>query len=118
MRLLRLFKRDIAHESRSWVEKGLISEQQAQSICNEYEVDYDHQNDKIHGHSILITLGNIFIGLAVITLIGENWNDIPRALRMWGLILLTILIHGTGCLAYHEGNQSKAKRLFFIGNFG
>jgi uncharacterized membrane protein len=117
MRLLRLFKRDIAHESRTWVEKGIITEDQAKSICNEYEVDYGHQSDHAHAYGVLVTLGYAFIGLAVITLLGANWDEIPRGLRMWGLIGTTMFIHAIGCLSLREGNESKATRLFLLGNF-
>ena len=42
------------------------------------------------GYNILIGLGYLFIGLSVITLLGANWDEIPRALRMIGLITLTM----------------------------
>lgn len=117
MRLLRLFKRDIVHESRSWVQQGLISEDQAKSICSQYDVDYGLEQDHNYAYRILVTLAYVFIGLAVITLIGANWEDIPRALRMWGLIGITMLIHAFGCISYKNGDHSKAKSFFLLGNF-
>lgn len=117
MRLLRLFKRDLAHEARNWVQKGHIDETQARSICGEYGVEYGQENDHNFGYGVLVSLAYIFIGLAVITLIGANWEDIPRAIRMWGLIGTTMLIHTLGCLAFRDGNEASAKRFFLLGNF-
>ena len=43
MRLLRLFKRDLHKEARGRVEDGIISESQAEGICNRYGIDYHDQ---------------------------------------------------------------------------
>jgi uncharacterized membrane protein len=41
----------------------------------------------------LVALGYLFIGLSIITLLGANWDDIPRGLRMFGLVALTAMTH-------------------------
>ena len=43
MRLLRLLKRDLHNEARGWVMDGIISESQAEGICNRYGIDYHDQ---------------------------------------------------------------------------
>ncbi|MBU3068822.1 DUF2157 domain-containing protein [Aestuariicella sp. G3-2] len=116
MRLIRLFKNDLAKEVSDWVEKDLISADQARSICRVYDVDYDSIQNHSLGYRLLIGLGYLFIGLAVITLLGANWDEIPRALRMGGLLLLTLATHGLAFKSYFAGSTSGAAGLFLLGN--
>jgi uncharacterized membrane protein len=116
MRLIRLFKSELMHESKDWVDKGIISEDQAKTICQEYSIDYSKSQEHSLGYNLLVTLGYLFIGLAIITLIGANWDDIPRAVRMVGLIFLTGSIHALGCWRYSQNNEDSAQRFFLLGN--
>ena len=116
MRLIRLLKRDLATEVATWVEREIISVDQARSICRLYEVDYDAIRSRSTGYRVLVVLGFLFIGLALITVIGANWDEIPRAARMAGLLALTA---GTHALALHHhrlGRASLATGLFVLGN--
>lgn len=45
-------------------------------------------------HNILTTIGYLFVSITFIILIGANWDEIPRALRMWGVILNTVATQG------------------------
>ncbi|MCG8335421.1 MAG: DUF2157 domain-containing protein [Proteobacteria bacterium] len=116
MRLIRLLKRDLAKESTTWVKAGIISKSQAEQICDLYGAKYD-QNESSHvGYHVLIALGIIFIGLSIITLIGANWDDIPRAVRMGGLITSTGLVQLFGLFQYKKGKLNAATFTFFLGN--
>ncbi len=118
MRLIRLLKRDIAREAAEWVDEELITEHQAEQICQRYGIDYQQIKNRSFAYSVLVGLGGcLFIGLALITLIGGNWEDIPRAVRMGGLILLTL--GGTQGFALKkrlDGHGHAATWLFFLGN--
>lgn len=115
MRFIRLFKHDLAKEAAGWVERGIITQPQAEQICAQYRVDYHAAQSRSLGYSVLVGLGYLFIGLALITLIGANWEEIPRALRMWGLIALTL---GTQALAIRRYQRSPERPvgLFLLGN--
>lgn len=115
MRLLRLLKRDFHKEAHTWVRQGLINEDQAVSICSEYGIDYHDQTQRSFGYYALITLGYLFIGLAVIVLLGENWDDIPRAVRMGGLVGLTLGCNGIGLHAWWRNRPPVAVLWFFLG---
>lgn len=115
MRLLRLLKRDLHNEARGWVRDGIINESQAEGICNRYGIDYHDQTQHSFGYYVLIALGYLFIGLAVIVLIGENWEDIPRAVRMGSLIALTLVCNGIGLLAWQRNRSGLSVLWFFLG---
>ena len=116
MRLIRLLKRDLAKEISTWVDKDLISADQAQSICRLYDVDYDSIQSHSTGYRLLVSLGYLFIGLAVITLLGANWDEIPRGLRMAGLLAITVGTHGLALRLYLTEKESSATGLFMLGN--
>lgn len=116
MRLIRLLKNDIAKEAQDWVKEDIITEVQAERICLRYDVDYQQVNSKSLGYSILIGLGYLFISLALIIIIGENWQDIPRLLRMACLITLTLATQAYALRQYIQGYNNNAMGIFFLGN--
>ena len=115
MRLIRLLKNDLKQEVHDWVNKNIINTEQAQSICAVYGMDY-HANQKNHAYSVLVILGYLFIGLAVITLLSANWDDIPRGLRMGGLIALTLAVNLWGLYQYKAQQINSAIGWFFLGS--
>lgn len=116
MRLIRLLKKDLAREISGWVDKGLISIDQATSICQLYGIDYDSIKTHSGGYRVLVALGYLFLGLSLITLLSANWDDIPRGLRMGGLLAITIGTHGLALRTYLAQKESSAVGLFLLGN--
>ncbi len=116
MRLIRLFKHDLAREILEWTEKGLITPDQAQAICSTYGMDLDTISRHRRAYWLLILLGYLFLGLAVITLVSANWDQIPRGVRMGGLILITLFTQGTGLYSHTRGRETAATGLFFLGS--
>lgn len=117
MRLTRLLKSDLARESTDWVAKDIITETQAEEICRQYGIDYHQNKDRSVGYTALIVLGYLFIALAVITLIGANWNEIPRGLRMAALVGMTLAVQSVALWKYKSGAHDSATNLFLLGNF-
>ncbi len=116
MRLIRLLKNDLAKEVATWVRKDLITPVQARNICHEYGIDYDHPSRHSYGYYILATLGYLFMGLACITLIGANWESIPREVRMIGMIGLTLGVQVVAITRYQQNKTASAVGLFFLGS--
>ncbi len=115
MRLIRLLKYDLAKEVSEWVAENIISTAQAESICARYGVDYHDQSKHSYGYFILVALAYLFFGLALITLIGANWQDMPRAARMSGLIALTLATNGFGVYKVARQQNPAAIGSFFLG---
>jgi uncharacterized membrane protein len=119
MSLRPTFKHDLAREITQWRTDGLVDEAQAQAICARYGLDYHNLHTLQHrtlGYHVLLVLGYLFIGLALITLIGANWDSIPRGLRMGAVVVLTASTQGLGLHYFRSGRREAAARLFFLGN--
>ena len=116
MRLIRLLKKDLATEIATWVDRELISVEQAHSICRLYGVDYDEIRSRSTAYRVLVVLGFLFIGLALITVIGANWDAIPRGVRMGGLLALTAGTHALALRHHLSDRTSLATGLFVLGN--
>ena len=116
MRLIRLLKRDLATEIATWVEREIISADQARAIGALYGIDHDTVRSRSTGYRILVVLGFLFIGLALITVIGANWEEIPRAARMAGLVVLTAGTHALAIRYHLSGRTGTGTGLFFLGN--
>lgn len=116
MKLIRLLKKDLAKESALWVENDFISANQARNICAFYGADYDNPTSHSTGYFVLVTLGYLFVGLAAITLIGANWENLPRGLRMAALILVTFGIHLAALYNFQRQKENAAIGLFFLGS--
>ncbi len=115
MRLIRIFKYDLCREVATWVGEGIISTEQAESICSRYGVDYHNLSRRSYGYHVLVGLGCLFIGLSLITLVGANWDEIPRAIRMFGLIALTLGANLLGLIKFKQEQTSTAVAWFFLG---
>jgi uncharacterized membrane protein len=114
MRLIRLLKQDLAKEVDDWLADDLIDESQRARILARYGIT-PGENQSL-GYTILMGLGILFVGLALITLIGANWQDIPRYVRTLGLISLTTATHLLAWFYLKRGDESKALGLVFLGN--
>ena len=115
MRLIRLLKNELAKEATGWVEKNIISSEQAELICSQYGIDYNNQSKRPLGYFVLVSLGYLFIGLALITLVSANWDEIPRSVRMAGLILLTLSVNLFALNKFAKGENTAATGFFFLG---
>ena len=115
MKLLRVLKNELASEALGWVEQGLVSKEQAEKILGLYDAELPSGDKNARGYNILMTLAALFIGLAVIVLVSANWEDIPRAVRMIGLISVTAATNLMGVRAYHQQREGTAKIWLFLG---
>lgn len=97
MRLIQLFKKELSQEARAWVHDELVSEQQANSILARYGTSLNDDSDKnSFAYYLLMSLGMLFIGLALILIVSHNWDEIPRSIRTGCLLLLTLVTNAVG----------------------
>ncbi len=117
MRLIRFLKQDLAHEIEEWVDQGVIRADQAQAICARYGTSYPPSDRNSVGYRLLQLFGILFLGLALIVLLGENWDAIPRGLRMGGLITLTAALQAAALWKYRLAQHQASAGFALLGNF-
>lgn len=99
-----------------WIEAGHITTDQARAIATGYGVDFDAAKHPTGAYGLLVGLGYLFVGLALITLIGANWEEIPRELRLGAIVGVTMLTHLNGLRHFLNDRRTTALALFFLGN--
>lgn len=108
-------KNFLADELTKWREDGLISDEAARKIAARYDIDLSGANER--RSFILKLVAYLFLALSLFTLVGANWEELPRAVRL--IIVLGILaaVNFSGVLAQKNGKETQATTLFFLGNF-
>jgi uncharacterized membrane protein len=88
------YRKKLLADVQRWAEAGLISRTAADTITDEYKTDSTH--------AIVTVLAFLFAILAaagLIALVAANWQDIPRAIRVAGLLSINLAVLGA-CLAF------------------
>lgn len=100
MQLLGLLRRELRTECRQWVAEGDISEAQGNAILARYGTGLEDDSDGSLAYRILVTVALLFVGLAMLLLVSANWENIPRAVRMLGLVGTTVTLNLIGIRGY------------------
>ncbi len=105
------FRDRIGDEISQWEREGLVRSEQAQALRARYgllpgeTVRTLHQSRLVH---LLSVLGVVLVGVGVILLVGANWEQIPRWVRLGLLIGATAAAYGGGYrLAYETKTYPK-----------
>lgn len=108
-------KNFLADELTKWREDGLISDDAARKIAARYDIDLPGANER--RSFILKLVAYLFLALSLFTLVGANWEELPRAARL--IIVLGILaaVNFSGVWAQKNSKETQATTLFFLGNF-
>lgn len=115
MRILRLFKKDLAREVSDWVDDGLIGRDQGEAILSRYGTRLADGRGSAFGYYVLTALAGLFAGLALILILSHNWDEMPRMGRMLGLIGMTLLINLIGGYQLLRGQQRAGVLWLFFG---
>jgi len=96
MNFIKLFRKDLSFEALDWVNESIITENQASKILSRYNTQLPDSLHSKKGYSILLSLASFLIGLAILVIIGENWENIPRFTKMFSIISLVLLTNLIG----------------------
>lgn len=113
MQLLGLLRRELRTECRQWVAEGDISAEQGDRILARYGTSLDDHSDGSLAYKVLVTVALLFVGLAILLLVSANWDEIPRAVRMLGLIGTSVAINLLGIRALLR--QQRGSGWLFLG---
>ncbi|MCP4675191.1 MAG: DUF2157 domain-containing protein [Deltaproteobacteria bacterium] len=117
MRLLRFLKRELAAGAVEWVRDGIVSKDQAEKILERYGAEYPTEGkNKDRGYLVLMSLAALMVGVAVIIIIGANWDEIPRWTRMTLMIAIVAVTNGLGLYEFKKGETGAAGVILLLGS--
>lgn len=104
---------ELAH----WRDSTIISPEQSDRILNLYESPSDISARK--GARAIFTLLGIaafLVALAVLLLIGYNWEELSRFVKLFVILLTIAAVHsGAFALRYYRQSRLGSELLFFLG---
>ena len=105
----------LAKELDRWQSDGIVDKETATKIANLYEIDINAHSEK--SSFILKLVAYLFFALAFFTLVGANWEEIPRLVRL-ALVLFTLgLVNFGGVYYLKKGKDKLGTATLFLGNF-
>ena len=122
-------RRWLEEELAEWREDGLVTAEQAERLADRYETGEDADRRKRSTFVFALQgLAALLTGLAVLLLIGFNWEDFPRAAKLAIVIATVAGVQGAGFVlrsreraaaAADETGENPPRRLsevvFFLG---
>ncbi len=90
------FKQQLRKEAQKWQAEGFIDESFYQQLAQKYEFDELDNSAKNRFVMILIGIGSVLLGLAVITFVAANWDGLSKGLRITTLLSFFLIINSAG----------------------
>jgi uncharacterized membrane protein len=94
-----------------WVGKGLLTEQTAGSLLQEY----DKRPASFSLGNVLMILAGILLAAAILLVVASNWEAIPRFVRMFFILALIWAVHLGAAGMLVRGAIASANALLVIG---
>lgn len=89
-------RKKLQKEGEKWVEDGILTEDQLQSILSQYEKkDYSY---------LLIILAALLVSISIIVFILSDWAQIPDVFKIVVMLIVMGALYGTG---YYSFNQDE-----------
>ncbi len=98
-----------------WQSDGIVDKETAIKIANLYDIDPDAHSDKMS--FVLKLVAYLFFALAFFTLVGSNWEEIPRLGRLTLVLFVFGLVNFGGIYYLTKGKENLSTAMFFLGNF-
>lgn len=110
-----LFTHRIRDEADRWCSKGIISSDQRDGILALYGIGAQEAGGNSMGVRVLSAIAAILMGLAVLLMVGRNWEEIPAVLRVVALCSGTFTLIGGGVWFDTKGRSTLGQFLLFLG---
>ena len=85
------FRRELQQEAQRWRSEGLITEEQFQTLSQQYEFGEIETAARDRFVMILLGLGSILVGIGAITFVAANWQALSQTVKA-GLLFIAMLI--------------------------
>jgi len=104
-------------EMKVWQAQGFVQADQAENVLGLYEMP--HESAARQQSLALFALQGIaalFVGLAVLLVIGYNWQELPAAAKLIILFGALLIVHGAAFyLRYRRAARLASELMFFLG---
>jgi uncharacterized membrane protein len=98
------FRAALRNELLIWVQKGIVSEQTAKQLSNEYQLDHLQRESTRLLSAVIFTIGGVLLGGGVISFVAANWEAIPTPIKLALLFFALIGFHALGFWLWHTQN--------------
>ncbi len=105
------FRYQLRKEAQKWQHEGLIEPDIYQKLATRYHFENLDTISNNRFLAVIITLGFILLGLAVITFVAANWQAWSKPIKVGILLGLFIAINTTGFYLYREQSEDWKSRL-------
>ncbi|NES83363.1 MAG: DUF2157 domain-containing protein [Moorea sp. SIO2B7] len=105
------FRHQLRKEVTQWEAEGLIDSQLHQQLANRYHFSELDQVARNRFVMILLGLGSILLGLAVITFVAANWQFWSREVKVVLLLSLFTLVNTAGFYLWRSRDKGGKSRL-------
>lgn len=114
------FRRQLRHEAEQWWQEGLISVDLYEQLAQRYQFQALEREASHRFIAILMGLGGILLGLAVITFVAANWQVWSRPVKVVLLLSLFLGINAAGFYLWRrpigqKGQQRLGQGLLLLG---
>lgn len=94
-----------------WVDKGFIDAAAASAMIREY----DSRPASFSLGRVLAVMASALIGVAILLFVASNWDEIPRIVRLAGIVALIWAFYLGGAYAQVRGHTIAAAALLLLG---
>ncbi|MBP1849881.1 DUF2157 domain-containing protein [Rhizobium halophytocola] len=106
-----MYRGRLKRDFERWSELGLIEPARAERLLEEY----DSRENAFSIGAVLLVLAAILLSASLLLLIAAGWQDIPRSVKIGGIILLIWVFHIAAALARWKGARSLEASLLLLG---
>ncbi|QND47041.1 DUF2157 domain-containing protein [Rhizobium lusitanum] len=106
-----MYRGRLERDLKIWVEKGLVGAPAASAILNEY----DSRPASFSVGRVLTVMAALLVGAAILLFVASNWEEIPRIIRLLGLVALIWAFYLGGAYLLTRGRSIVASALLIIG---
>ncbi|MDL2398518.1 DUF2157 domain-containing protein [Rhizobium mayense] len=106
-----MYRGRLERDLKVWVEKGLVDASAAAAILNEY----DSRPASFSLGRVLAVMAALLVGAAILLFVASNWEEIPRVVRLLGLIALIWAFYLGAAYLFVRARPILASALLIIG---
>jgi uncharacterized membrane protein len=105
------FRHQLRKEVEQWRTEGLITSELYEQLTQRYQLNELDRIARNRFVIILLGLGAILIGLALITFVAANWQVWSRTVKVFLLLSLFVVVNTTGFYLWRTSSNSSSSRL-------